>query len=638
MNTAKLQEHLQKFPLLKIAVIGDFALDFYYQLEKDTGEISIETGKVVHHGSEVRTLPGGAGNVVKNLLALQVGQVQSIGMVGDDIYGRELRHQLQKLKADTGCLLEMPDNFTTITYTKPHFEKTEENRIDFGNSNHYRDQDLDQLFRQLEERLSDLQAVVINQQFAHPLIIPDNISRLNDLIEKHPEVLFIGDLRDHGHLLRGAILKLNLAEAYRFLGRKDVIQNSEQVCHELVRAIFEKTDCKVLLTRGASGLSYFDGNTYYSQNGLLVDGPIDPVGAGDSCLSGFITALAAGLPVDEALELANIASVVTVKKVQETGTASPEEILALNQSSYPVYHPDLAADVRKARWLEPTDIEMVETLPPDPDFRHVIFDHDGTISTLREGWEEVMLPMMVESICGQAIDSISTLRYQKIMVRCRDFIDQSTGIQTIVQMQGLVEMVDREGLVAAGDIKTAEQYKAIYLEKLMLNVNRRIERFKNGERNLAEFTMKGAVEMLERLAALGLRIYLASGTDEDDVINEATILGYVHHFEGGIYGSRGNEIGDAKKKVIQRILAQTGASGDSILVLGDGPVEIREGRKAGAYCIGVASDEVRRYGLNASKRARLIKAGAHLVIPDFTNLAELTMIISGRANKMAGVY
>ena len=60
-----------------------------------------------------------------------------------------------------------------------------------------------------------------------------------------------------------------------------------------------------------------------------------------------------------------------------------------------------------------------------------------------------------------------------------------------------------------------------------------------------------------------------------------------------------------------------------VVTFGDGPVEIRQTRKRGGFAVGVASDEIRRFGMNSSKRTRLIRAGADLVVPDFSQLDQL---------------
>ncbi len=294
-----------------------------------------------------------------------------------------------------------------------------------------------------------------------------------------------------------------------------------------------------------------------------------------------------------------------------------------------VGNPELAKDPRKAKYIEGSEIEIVEKLPDNLDIQNVILDHDGTISTLREGWEIVMHQVMMEVICGSKIDQLSTEEYNRISKKCEKFIDDTTGIQTIVQMQGLRELVIEEGLVPEDEVKSAAEYKAIYLDRLMISVNDRIDRLKKDERNFYDFTIQGAKELLKALREMGLTLYLASGTDEENVVIEANALGYGDVFNGGIRGSKGNEIGDAKRIVINRIIEEGNCVGNNLMVIGDGPVEIIEGRKVGALCIGVASDEIRRHGINYSKRTRLIKAGAHLIIPDFSQLPILMKTIFG---------
>ncbi|MEN8193915.1 MAG: HAD family hydrolase [Bacteroidota bacterium] len=281
---------------------------------------------------------------------------------------------------------------------------------------------------------------------------------------------------------------------------------------------------------------------------------------------------------------------------------------------------ELAEDHRKAYYIEGSEIELVEKIDDDFTIEKVILDHDGTISTLREGWEVVMHQVMMEVICGSKLSELSKEKYNEISLKCERFIDDTTGIQTIVQMQGLRDMVIEENFIPQNEIKTAAEYKAFYLDRLMVSVNDRMRRFKSGERELCDFVIQGASNLLDSLRERELKLFLASGTDEDDVIIEAETLGYADYFNGGIRGSKGNEIGDAKKIVIERIIKEDNSAGKNLMVIGDGPVEIIEGRKAGALCIGVASDEVRRHGINFKKRTRLIKAGAHIIIPDFSQL------------------
>ena len=86
---------------------------------------------------------------------------------------------------------------------------------------------------------------------------------------------------------------------------------------------------------------------------------------------------------------------------------------------------------------------------------------------------------------------------------------------------------------------------------------------------------------------------------------------------------------EGKSIVLDRILAEIGSESarKSLVTFGDGPVELRETHKRGGFAVGVASDEVRRFGLNQEKRASLIRAGADLIIPDFSQLDRLLPLI-----------
>jgi len=146
---------------------------------------------------------------------------------------------------------------------------------------------------------------------------------------------------------------------------------------------------------------------------------------------------------------------------------------------------------------------------------------------------------------------------------------------------------------------------------------------------LEDLTLKNAVPFLQKLYDAGIILHLASGTDEQDVKKEAHILGYDHLFEDRIYGALGDVTKEAKKMVLNRILNAIGESASwRIATFGDGPVEIRETRKRGGVTIGIASDELKRFGLNEKKRSRLIKAGADIIVPDFSQFQHLLSLLN----------
>ncbi|MDZ7608057.1 MAG: HAD family hydrolase [Cyclobacteriaceae bacterium] len=213
------------------------------------------------------------------------------------------------------------------------------------------------------------------------------------------------------------------------------------------------------------------------------------------------------------------------------------------------------------------------------------------------------------------------------MKRTKEFINKTTGIQTIFQMEGLVKMVDEFGYVAKEKILDKFEYKQIYNDALMSMVNRRLEKLHAGELDVFDFTLKGAIPFLMELKKRGVTMYLASGTDVEDVINEAKVLGYADLFDGGIYGAVRDVTKFSKKMVMDSIIRENNLKGHEMAVFGDGPVEIRESRRFDGIAIGITSNEIRRYGMDIEKRARLVKAGAHLLISDFSQYQKLLNIL-----------
>jgi phosphoglycolate phosphatase-like HAD superfamily hydrolase len=253
--------------------------------------------------------------------------------------------------------------------------------------------------------------------------------------------------------------------------------------------------------------------------------------------------------------------------------------------------------------------------------RHVLFDFDGTLSVLRQGWEEVMIPLMVERICG------TTPARAEIEAEVRAYVDRSSGILTIRQMQWLAEAVQSHGL--AGEALTAGEYKALYLQRLMVRVRERVARLARGESAPRENMILGAEAFVSGLARRGVRLYLASGTDHADVVREASALGLLSYFNGCVYGALDGNEDHAKERVIERILDENGLSGDELLVIGDGPVEIREGASRMALTLGLATDEVARSGWNPRKVERLVQAGADLLAPDFCEAEKMIEVLFG---------
>ena len=260
-------------------------------------------------------------------------------------------------------------------------------------------------------------------------------------------------------------------------------------------------------------------------------------------------------------------------------------------------------------YLPGTRIEIIHEVERGK-LKHALFDFDGTVSILREGWQNIMAPVMIEMICGD------TTPTQDIIGEVRRVIDETTGIQTIFQMQKLVEMVRAHGLVPEEAIRTPVAYKAVYNERLMVPVNERIRKLECGELAIDQVTLRGALDFVRRLRERGVTLYVFSGTDRDDVRNEAGKVGAAQYFNE-IWGAVPSIEEYSKEKVLKEIIAAHGLHGSEVMTVGDGPVEIRNGKENGCITLGVASDEVAGHGLDEQKRERLIRAGADILIGDF---------------------
>ena len=627
MTKSEIQKLLKSVENVRVGVIGDFALDIYYNIDKNTGEHSLETGKPVFYGSSIISHLGAAGNIVNNIVSLGVKDISVFGFIGDDVLGRELSYQLNNKNVDTQSLITINEDWETYAYMKPTERKEEDSRLDFGSSNQPNQSQLKILLENLKSKIMDLDVLIVNQQFVTPMIDAKALQMLNDIILMNPDCKVFGDLRkDFDKLSRGT-LKVNSVLISNLLGINLFDEKDSKVCIARAKEAQKLIDNPLFMTRGENGLIYIENDEVTTVPGIYLTGDIDNLGLGNTCISAFATCMGSGASVLDSMEIANLAYAIIVKRIRQTGTASPEEILKLAEDSYYNYDLALAHDPRKARYLEDTEIEIIDEIPNNLVIKNVIFDHDGTISSLREGWEFVMHAVMMQEICGDQISNLPTDEYNRLSIKCEKFINDTTGIQTIVQMEGLRNIVKEEGYVRESEVKSAPEYKAIFLNQLMITVNDRIKKYENGERTIHDFSILGGPDILEALRERGLNLFLASGTDEENVILEANALGYGEMFNGGIFGSKGNEIGDAKKIVINRIIEKGQCEGKNLIVIGDGPVEIIEGRRVGALCIGVASDEIRRHGINYKKRTRLIRAGAQIVIPDFSQLDQLLKII-----------
>src|SRR5260370_13043349 len=149
------------------------------------------------------------------------------------------------------------------------------------------------------------------------------------------------------------------------------------------------------------------------------------------------------------------------------------------------------------------EIEVLRPGLPRGRFRSVLFDFDGTLSLIREGWPDVMIPMMVEVLQETGTAETKAELHAKV----EEFVMRLNGRQTIYQMIQLAEEVLRRG----GKPLDPLLYKHRYHELLMQRIHGRLAALETGAARPEEWTVPGSHALLDKLRQRGLTLYLASG-------------------------------------------------------------------------------------------------------------------------------
>lgn len=267
-------------------------------------------------------------------------------------------------------------------------------------------------------------------------------------------------------------------------------------------------------------------------------------------------------------------------------------------------------------------VEITPGFRARPEIKHVVFDFDGTLSIIREGWPAIMMGMFTEMLPARSGDTPEAVRQMLF-----DDMMKLNGKQTIYQMMQFAERVKERG----GSPEEPLWYKHEYLRRLEEKIQSRVEQLRSGGVSPKAHLVTGSRELLEELRGRGLNLYLASGTDEPFVKREAGLLGLSEFFGEHIYGAKDDYKAFSKKMVIERILRENQVDGARLLAFGDGYVEIQNTKEVGGLAVAVASDEANNGSgkLDEWKRNRLLGVGADIVIPDYRDGEALVELILG---------
>ncbi len=334
MTARRLEEILKGFGRAAVAVLGDFFLDKYLEIDPDLDETSLETGLAARQVVSVRCQPGGAGNVVANLCALGIGQVSCLGLIGDDGEGFELVRAVRQVGADTQGLVAAP-NRVTPTYRKPVVREPdgklrELERLDTKNREPIPREVEEVLLTQLREAAECVDAVIVQDQVQEPDcgVVTARVRRsLAELAEQHERVVWLGDSRTRAAEFRNVMLKPNREEACAAVHPGSPTHDSDAAV-ACARALSERTGAPVFLTLGERGMAVAAPDWMQRVPTVQLSGDLDIVGAGDSAAAGIASALCGGASLAEAAVIGNIVASVTVQHLGTTGTASQQQVMA----------------------------------------------------------------------------------------------------------------------------------------------------------------------------------------------------------------------------------------------------------------------------------------------------------------------
>ena len=342
ISEARLQTILNHFRDQRILVIGDFYLDAYWYIDKTRSTLSLETPWHTNPVVEQRYSPGAAGTVTNNLKALGVGTVYTLGVIGEDGFGRTLLNCLQM----NGCLTDFMvqgSNWVTPTYLKPIHRgyegvETEGPRFDIENQSPMGAEVEASVIDALQACMPLVDGIIVGDQM--PL---ENLgvvtSRVRDMLCElavaFPEKFFFADSRTRIGAYKNVIIKPNRFEAKRAVqpewrGQEVDIEAAKQCAV----ALAVQTQNIVYVTLGENGILVYANGAFTHIPGVPIDDETDPVGAGDSVSAGLVATLCS-LGIDAAVDAAyigNLVASITVTKIGTTGTATPTEILERHRS------------------------------------------------------------------------------------------------------------------------------------------------------------------------------------------------------------------------------------------------------------------------------------------------------------------
>ena len=337
LSSERLEDLLARFRARRIGLIGDLFLDRYLMIEPGVEEKSVETGLEAFQVTETRNSPGALGTIVNNLAALEVASLLPLAVIGEDGHGDDLLRELRKLEpVDLSGIVRSSER-QTPTYAKPMRQNQagewgELNRLDFRDRGPLPSEAERQLIDTLVRRFEDVDGWIVLDQIVEPNwgVVNDQVrDRLRRESSSRDKPFVYVDSRRHLAEFDFGVVKCNQSELLEAVGASEQSEFGFEQLRLAAVQFARRTGMPALCTCGEAGiLAALPTGESKLVAGFPVEGPTDIVGAGDSASSAIVATLLSGGDTIEACQLGNLAASITVQKIGETGSASPNELRA----------------------------------------------------------------------------------------------------------------------------------------------------------------------------------------------------------------------------------------------------------------------------------------------------------------------
>jgi len=251
-----------------------------------------------------------------------------------------------------------------------------------------------------------------------------------------------------------------------------------------------------------------------------------------------------------------------------------------------------------------------------------LFDFDGTLSHERDGWINLMASLNSSALSYEVPEMTKEDALRWVL----SDIEATIGIPTYMQMKRLADEIKRR----TGKVYSPQQFKDAYISMLVSMVDGLYEKIDRNEISKECLLVPGSLKLMELIQSVYGKdsLYIASGTDIGTVKKSVGMLGLDRFFQGKIVasGSLKDPEQCAKKAILNMLVKEKCLEQGQLCCFGDGVPEIENVARAGGICVGVLTPDVSDYSeifTLDSKRRRLIDAGAHILVQDYSDAKEL---------------